>query len=177
MCENTDTTMQVVDLETDTVSSLCRCDGCQIKGCECHGLCGTYRPIYDRIIESGKYTFLTWAPKPRTESHYECTITNDYDDFKQFFKSYFKKNKYIKDYIVVAELTKKCMLHMHCFFSFTNKVSIIKTICQPLYYKGNILNLWMTKPKLGIHYLFKEHVTMKEYFDGELPVFTSAIAI
>jgi len=103
-----------------------------------------------------------------SECAYEFTLSgrqeDEYKEFKRFEKNYFKKNPNIIKYIITAELTLKGMVHYHAYFSFKNKVSVIKQMIQPMYFKGNVLPLYGTQPKKGIHYLFKTSTDLKEYF-------------
>lgn len=164
--------------ETQETDVNCKCTvkhACLIgEHCECKGFCATGVCLYDKIIQAGrtKICWLTFSPKPQTEAMRQFGAC-DYDRFKDLHKSYFKKNKYVKDYIIVSEINKKGLLHFHCMFSFTNKISIYKTIIQPLYYAGNVEPIFYQEPKLGLHYLFKDTLSMTTYFDGELPYFLS----
>jgi len=147
----------------------CTVNKCNIFPCECHSYCLSNLDVYKRIKSKGftHTAFLTFNPTPKTKVQHQCNITPDYELFKQFYKDYFKKNANIIDYILVAELTKKGQMHYHCYFSYKNKVTVIKQIVQPMYFEGNILILHGIEPKMGIHYLFKEADTMKEYLDNK----------
>lgn len=141
--------------------------GCQ---CECSVYCESYKDTYVSIINAGmtKYAFLTFNPAPISQTKCELSYAKrdkaDYQDFKDFVKSFFRKNQYVEKYIAISELTKKGQVHYHVFFSFKSKVSIIKSIVQVLYHRGNVLMLYGTKPKMGIHYLFKSQEEMREYY-------------
>lgn len=161
-----------------TTTPQCECtvlSDCQIDICECKSYCKTHKDTYSRIKGAGftKTAYITFNPKPITEGAFNFRIETDYEVFKNFFKAYVKNNTNIIDYILCAELTKKGQVHFHMYFSFKNKVTVIKTMVQPMYYAGNILILYGTQPKKGIHYLFKESDTMQEYFDEE-PFFVSS---
>ena len=147
------------------------------KSCECIDYCKMNLPLYHKINDGGKnkICWLTFSPKPQTEAMRQFGAS-DHDRFKDFHKSYFKKNKYVKDYILDSELNKKGLLHFHVLFSHTSKVSIIKTVVQPLYFQGNVEAIWDSLPKHGIHYLFKETKSMIEYFDDECSYFMSVYA-
>jgi len=168
-------------LVNDTLTA-CKCEigsKCTIGVyCECVDYCPNNKPLYDKIRAEGitKICWLTFSPKPQTEAMRQFGAS-DYDRFKDFHKSYFKKNKYVKDYILVSELSKKGLLHFHVFFSFTSKVSIYKTIVQPLYFQGNVEAIFHNTPRQGIHYLFKDTQSMIEYYDGETPYFMSVYAL
>lgn len=142
--------------------------------CECLQYCSNNLPLYQKINGQGnnKICWLTFSPKPRSEAMRQFGAC-DYDRFKEFHKDFFKKNKYINDYILVSELNKKGQLHYHALFSFKSKVSIIKTMIQPLFYMGNVEPIYNSLPKMGIHYLFKDTKAMIEYYDGETPYFMS----
>jgi len=161
----------------DTTTPKCGCtslSNCQIGICECLSYCKDHKDTYSRIKAAGftKTAFLTFNPKPLTEGAFNFRIETDYEVFNNFFKDYIRDNFNIIDYILCAELTKKGQMHFHMYFSFKNKVTVIKQMVQPMYFAGNILILYGTQPKMGIHYLFKESETMQEYFNEE-PFFIS----
>jgi len=160
----------------------CKCEKvskCQISECECLDYCQYYSGVYEDIKKAPltKQGFLTFNPKPLTETQYRIGLYHDYERFKTFHRNYIKYNDNIIKYIYVAELTQKGQLHFHLYFSFKNKVSIIKQMIQPMYHEGNILMLWGSCPKLGIHYLFKTCKTMKEYFEDKEPVLPNGLSI
>ncbi len=145
----------------------CKCNvrtKCSIDQCECEGLCVTHQYLYEDIKKDLLHQcFLTWSPIPQSSAMFEFGINSDLDRFCQFHRLLALSGT-VTHAIIVAELTQKGQIHFHAYCKFKSKAKFYRTIVQPLYYTGNVLPIY-GPPKLGIHYLFKAHETMKEYLD------------
>jgi hypothetical protein len=139
---------------------------CNLVDCECIDYCFEYKNLYSKMkSQLSKLCFLTFSPKPKGEAALEFGSSlcyNERNEFKSFVKRYLKNNN-IEDFIAVTELTNKGQIHYHVMLTFKSKVTFIKQVIQPLYYKGNVLPVYNAGPKEGIHYLFKAQLLMTEY--------------
>lgn len=157
----------------NTENTRCKCPlGCTLGAdCQCSGYCELYSDEYNYIkAKLTKFCWLTFSPKPRNETERQFNLSDERQLFKDFIRS-FLKSKNIKNYIAVAELTKKGQIHYHVLCRFKSKVTFIKQVIQPLFYKGNIEPIYGSSPKFGLHYLFKEQDFMYDYFGERSGVF------
>lgn len=171
-----------ISSDSETIAmprALCKCDTLSQcsdgNSCECASYCPLYAGIYLVMKqELSKLCFLTFSPKPPTQSGSEFTkgLVNERADFKKFIDR-FIDTKNIKNYIAVTELTLKGQIHYHILLTFRSKVTFIKQVIQPLYYLGNVLPIYNTGPQKGMHYLFKSQKLMTEYH-GKTTIYSSS---
>lgn len=139
---------------------------CTIGGqCECSEYCKVYLPLYKKIIDGGKYCFMTISPKPNP-------LESDEDKLRHWLNDFYDLRKCSDHILLVVEYTKKMIMHFHFMIKIKDPIKYKKGFIQRWYHLANIEPIYNCQPKHNIHYLFKESDTTKELLDGQKSIYT-----
>lgn len=157
-----------LDVNITKADGDCKCTitgQCLLKECECITFCKDYEKLYKSITESKYYCWYTFNPKPNQLKEellgYEYYVKQVFKDLYQDLIS----NKGVANFILVSELSEAGKLHFHILISLKDRIKFYKTFVASYYHKGVNKCIMNQKPKMGMHYLFKQQIFMAEYWE------------
>jgi len=113
-----------------------------------------YGAIYNDIVKSCQYCFMTISPKPNPVYTYDDFIKMWFCDFAK----YIKEND-VNKFLLVIELNKKALIHFHFLVKFDTirkKYTFMKYVNR-WFHLAVIEPIYNYEPKHGYVYLLKQY--------------------